>query len=153
LIIGGSVKGSDDYWHQVRQTIRLTDVGPLVIQRIEFIPDSQIECFFKAADLLILPYTSIFQSGLLALGYNFGLPVVAADVGSLKEDIVEGETGFVCRPEDSTDLARAIQKYFDSDLYRQLAERRSSIRAYAEDRLSWTKIARTTKAVYSQIRC
>ena len=38
----------------------------------------------------MLPYTHIFQSGVLFLGYSFGLPVIASDVGSLREDVIEG---------------------------------------------------------------
>ena len=43
---------------------------------------------------------------MLFLGYSFGLPAIAADVGSLKEEIIEGETGFVFKPRDSSDLGR-----------------------------------------------
>ena len=73
--------------------------------RAEYIPDDETELYFKAADVLVLPYRHIYQSGVLFLGYSFGLPVLAADVGALKEEIVEGKTGFVFKPEDSVDLA------------------------------------------------
>jgi len=53
---------------------------------------------------LVLPYTRVFQSGVLFLGYSFGLPAIAADVGNLKEEIIEGQTGFVFRPKDLSDL-------------------------------------------------
>ena len=77
---------------------------------------------------LVLPYRHIYQSGVLFLGHSFGLPVLAADVGSLKDDIVEGKTGFVFRPEDPDDLARVIEQYFASDLYADLNNRRKEIR-------------------------
>jgi len=48
-----------------------------------------------------------------------------ADVGSLKEEIIEGETGFVFKPRDSSDLARKIDKYFKSELFRNLETRRA----------------------------
>ena len=88
-------------------------------ERIEYIPDEETELFFKAADVLILPYTHVFQSGVLFLGYSFGLPAIAADVGNLKEEIIEGETGFVFKPQDSSDLAKTI-RYFNSELFRNL---------------------------------
>ncbi len=80
--------------------------------RADFIPDDETEVYFKAADVLVLPYRHIYQSGVLFLGYSFGLPVLAADVGALKEDIVEGKTGFVFRPEDPADLAETIARLF-----------------------------------------
>jgi glycosyltransferase involved in cell wall biosynthesis len=115
------------------------------------VPDAETEIYFKAADILILPYTHIFQSGVLFLGYNFGLPAIAADVGSLKEEIIEGQTGLVCRPRDATDLARAIENYFASDLYLHLQSRRQGIRAFAHERYSWSKVARITTEVYARL--
>ena len=99
-----------------------------MLLRAEFIPDDETETYFKAADVLVLPYRHIYQSGVLFLGHSFGLPVLAADVGSLKDDIVEGKTGFVFRPEDPDDLARVIEQYFASDLYADLNNRRKEIR-------------------------
>ena len=96
-----------------------------VLLRADFIPDDETEVYFKAADVLVLPYRHIYQSGVLFLGYSFGLPVLAADVGSLKDEIVEGKTGFVFRPEDPVDLARAIERYFASDLYADLNSRQA----------------------------
>ncbi|HXC35986.1 MAG TPA: glycosyltransferase, partial [Candidatus Acidoferrales bacterium] len=122
-----------------------------IIKRIEFIPDDETERYFKAADVLVLPYTHIFQSGVLFLGYSFGLPVIATDVGSLKDEIVEGRTGFVCRPKDPMALAKAIQSYFCSDLYKNLESRREDIKGYANERYSWCKVAAITTNVYAQV--
>ncbi len=83
------------------------------------------------------------------LGHSFGLPVLAADVGSLKDDIVEGKTGFVFRPEDPADLARAIEQYFASDLYADLNSRRREIRDYATERHSWEVVGEMTRNVYA----
>ena len=76
--------------------------------------DADTEIYFKAADVVVLPYTHIFQSGVLFLGYNFGLPAIATDIGSLRDDVIEGETGFICKPCDAIDLANCIRKYFSS---------------------------------------
>ena len=112
LLIAGRVKEAENYWKGIEETISSLNLSSSVLARIEYVPDEETEIYFKAADALVLPYTYIFQSGVLFLGYNFGLPVLAADVGSLKEDIVEGETGFVFRPQD---LTRVIKRFFQSD--------------------------------------
>lgn len=151
LIIAGPVKHDADYWNQIQQAIALAGVGNSIISRIGFVPDEQVEIFFKAADVLVLSYVHIFQSGLLSLGYSFGLPIIATDVGSLKEDVQEGATGLVCRPCDAADLARAIEQYFASELYRDLAHHRPLIRAYAEERFSWDKVSEMTQSAYSNI--
>jgi len=124
------------------------DTGRILL-RAEFIPDEEIEVYFKAADVLVLPYRHIFQSGILFLGYSFGLPVLAADVGSLKDDIVEGQTGFIFRPEDSAGLEKTLETYFASDLYVDLNNRRKQIRDYASERHSWDVVGRITMDVYA----
>src|SRR5207245_4192441 len=120
-----------------------------VITKIEYVPDEQTELYFKAADVLILPYAYVFQSGVLFLGYSFGLPAIAADVGSLKQEIIEGETGFVFKPRNSSDLARKIRNYFNNELFRNLERRRAGIKTYANDKYSWDKVAAIITAVYS----
>jgi len=151
LIIAGRPKGSETYWKEIQQAIARGGFSDRIIQRIEYIPDELTELYFKAADVLILPYTHVFQSGVLFLGYGFGLPAIAADVGALEEEIIEGETGFMFKPRDSVDLARKIDKYFNSELFGDLKNRRKQIREHANERYSWGKVAETTMAVYSNL--
>jgi len=151
LIIAGRPKGSENYWKQIRQAIARGGICDRIIQRIEYIPDELTELYFKAADVLILPYAHVFQSGVLILAYSFGLPVIAADVGSLSEEIIEGQTGFVFKPRDSSDLARKTDEYFASELFHNLETRRAQIKEYANERYSWNKVAAITTAVYSNL--
>jgi glycosyltransferase involved in cell wall biosynthesis len=151
LIIVGRPKGCDGYWKQIQQAIACSGIRDRIIQRIEYIPDELTELYFKAADVLILPYAHVFQSGVLFLAYSFGLPVIAADVGSLKDEIIEGQTGFVFKPRDSSDLARKTDDYFDSELFHNLETRRAQIKEYANERYSWNKVAAIATAVYSNL--
>ena len=149
LIIAGWPDECEKYWTTIQETIREDVRRGRLLVRAEFIPDAETEAYFKAADVLVLPYRGIFQSGVLFLGYNFGLPVLAADVGSLKDDIVEGETGFVFRPEDPGELAATIEKYFASDLFANLNKRRQEIRDFATRRHSWDVVGQMTVSVYA----
>lgn len=151
LVVAGRPKGAEDYWRRLLEKINRSAARDKMILKIEYVPDAETEIYFKAADVLVLPYTHVFQSGVLFLGYNFGLPALVADVGSLKEEIIEGKTGFVFGPGKVTELARAIENYFESDLYRQLNVRRNEIQNFANDRYSWSKVAAITKAVYAEI--
>jgi glycosyltransferase involved in cell wall biosynthesis len=152
LIIAGKIKkGYQAYWENIDRIIEEHDLESSIMRKIEFIPDEEIEIYFKASDVLILPYKNIFQSGVLFLAYNFGLPVIATDVGSLRENIVEGKTGFICKPEDPDDLAEKIDLYFNSDLYRNLEANRNELIKYANDKYSWEKIGEQTYAVYKSL--
>jgi len=151
LIIAGRPDRCEEYWRVIREGIREDVQRGQIILKAEFIPDDDTEVYFKAADVLILPYRDIYQSGVLFLGQSFGLPVIAADVGSLKDDIVESKTGFTFRPEDPVDLARAIERYFASGLYADLNRRRQEIRDYATGRHSWEVVAHATMSVYASL--
>lgn len=151
LLIVGNPKGSASYWNEIRRTIVNSNISDRVIEKIEYVPDEATELYFKAADALVLPYAHVFQSGVLFLGYNFGLPAIAADVASLKNEIVEGQTGLVFRAQDSSDLASKIDEYFESELFSNLEKTRFQIQQYAHERYSWSKVAEITTAVYSNL--
>jgi glycosyltransferase involved in cell wall biosynthesis len=151
LLIVGKPKGPQSYWNEIRQTIVNSGIRDRVVEKIEYVPDEATEVYFKAADVLILPYAHVFQSGVLFLGYSFGLPAIAADVGSLKNEIVEGKTGLVFRAQDPSDLASKIEEYFKSELFRNLETTRFQIKEYANERYSWDKVAAITTSVYSRL--
>ena len=151
LIIAGWPKNCESYWSAIRQSIREDVQKGRILLKAEYISDEETEVYFKAADVLALPYRYIYQSGVLFLGYSFGLPVLAADVGSLKEEIIEGETGFVFKPEDPADLARAIDRYFSSDLFASLSSRRKKIEEFATRHHSWDIVGQLTINAYSEL--
>jgi D-inositol-3-phosphate glycosyltransferase len=152
LILAGAVKsGCGEYGRMVRSAVTQPDMAGRVIARMEYIPDDETEVYFKAADVLVLPYREVFQSGVLFLAYGFGLPVIAADVGSLRDDIVEGRTGFVSKSNDPQDLASAIETYFESDLFHELDRRRPEIREHARASNSWDLVGELTRRVYVRL--
>lgn len=152
LVIAGKVKrGFEDYWSKIQEALSVDCLRDRVIQRIQFIADEDVERSFKASDVAVLPYVSIFQSGVPFLAYSFGLPVIASDVGSMREDIVEGKTGFVYSPATTQGLAKAIQSYFTSDLYRCLGAKRSEIQFFANQRNSWAIVGEKIVAVYRHL--
>jgi glycosyltransferase involved in cell wall biosynthesis len=151
IVAGESKKGSESYFEDITNQIGSHVNKDQIIKRIEFIPDEDAELYLKAADVLVLPYKDIFQSGVLFLAYSFGLPVIATDVGSFREEIVEGKTGFVCRPCDSLDLAQALQTYFESNLFLHLDSNREAIREYAHREHSWDAVAGLTCKAYEEM--
>jgi len=151
IVAGEAKKGSEEYLDEIQQSVKRDFDHGQVILRIQFIPDEEMELYFKGADVLVLPYKEIFQSGVLFLAYSFGLPVVATDVGSFREDIVEGTTGFVCQPGDPAELAKAIERYFTSDLFKTLEDRRRELKAYVNTNHSWDAVAESTRNAYTEI--
>jgi D-inositol-3-phosphate glycosyltransferase len=144
-------KGNESYLAALEQTAARELARGQVILQTRFIPDEEMELYLKAADVLVLPYNQIFQSGVLFLAYSFGLPVIATDVGSFREEIVEGVTGYLCRPSDAADLARTLESYFAADLYRHLGTRRQEIKEYADRHHSWSAVADLTRSAYETL--
>lgn len=151
LIVAGRPDNCEGYWQDVQTKIRDCANRKEVSICATYIPDTEAEIYFKAADVIVLPYKDIYQSGVLFLAHSFGLPVIAADVGSLKDDIVDGETGFVFRPDNPADLTKTIDRYFSSDLYRELGSRRNEIRQFATERHSWEIVGQITMAIYARL--
>jgi D-inositol-3-phosphate glycosyltransferase len=152
VIAGEPKKGHERHMAAVLSAIERSPRRAAITSKLDFIPDHEIERYFKAADVTVLPYTSIFQSGILFLAYRFGLPVIATDVGSFREDVIEGETGFVCRSGDPAELAQTIDRYFAHDLFRNLSAGRRRIAEFYHSRNSWDKAASITRAVYADLQ-
>jgi len=114
----------------------------------KFIPDDEISYYFNAADVLVLPYRAIYQSGVLFLSYSFGLPVIATDVGSFSDDIIEGKTGLLTEPNNIDSLSNSIREFYTTDLYIKKEYTRDLIKKYAEEKYSWYKIGEITYKLY-----
>jgi D-inositol-3-phosphate glycosyltransferase len=151
LVIAGRPKDCEKYWNELRGRMREDEKEGRILLRADYIPDEETEVYFKAADVLVLPYRYIYQSGVLFLGYSFGLPVLAADVGALRDEVVEGKTGYVFQPEDPMDLMKTMNSYFSSPLYDELSIRRDEIRDYATEHHSWDVVGEMTMSVYADL--
>jgi glycosyltransferase involved in cell wall biosynthesis len=151
IIASEPKKGSETYRDEIQETLKREFERGQIIPRIQFIPDDEVELYLKAADVLVLPYKEIFQSGVLFLAYSFGLPVVATDVGSFGEEIVEGRTGFLCPPGEPAELAKTLETYFASELYRNLKVNRQELKAYADANHSWNAVAELTRKAYAKM--
>src|SRR5262249_37890819 len=123
-----------------------------VLLRDSLIPNAEISILFKAADVLVLPYRAIYQSGPLSLAYRFGVPVIATRLATFESEVIPGVTGFLADPEDPRDLAEAIRRYFDSDLYRRPGDTSERIRRIGLERYSWDDISQTITGIYHRVQ-
>lgn len=73
-----------------------------------FIPDEEISDYMLACDALVLPYKEILTSGSVLLASSFGRPVVAPDIGGLR-DAVNSRSAILYDARDPEGLRRAMQ--------------------------------------------
>ena len=153
LIVAGRVKDRtcEAYWAELESLIEQRHLNNFVRKEIRYIPDGDVGLFFRASDVSVLPYRRVYQSGVLALSYAQGVPVIAADVGSLKADVLEGETGLIFRSGDVPDLVAKILTYFKSDLFMSLETRSRKISEYGAERFSWKSNVERTYGVYKSL--
>jgi len=104
-----------------------------------WIPEDEIQKLFSQSDLLILPYTSASQSGVVPIAASFGISVIATYVGGIPEQIEDGISGRLIQPGSSEKLSEAIREALDHpDLAHQ---RGDALRTRYEKRFHWENIA------------
>lgn len=106
--------------------------------------------YFAAADLVVLPYRAIDQSGVLLLALTYGCAVAATNVGGLGELIQDDKTGFLLPAPDPEALARLIDALRHDPA--RLARIRQGVTTVLSRDLSWAHLAAQTRAVYQTLR-
>ncbi len=110
----------------------------------EFILEERVECFFNAADTMVVPFTAVLTSGSVMLGLTFGLPVIAPALGCLPE-LISSETGILYDLDDRDSLSRALQQITKMNTT-EMGAKAFQIAAV----LDWDAIAKLTYQVYTR---
>jgi D-inositol-3-phosphate glycosyltransferase len=110
LLVGGEFYEDD---RPYRELIRELGLADRIVLHDRYIPNEEVADFFGAANVVVLPYVSATQSGIIQIAYNFNRPVITTDVGGLAEVVRAGELGEVVPPENPAALAEAMVGYFD----------------------------------------
>lgn len=113
LLIVGEVYGDDKIYYDILRKYDL-EADTTFINR--YVSDDEIELYFKAADILVLPYKQGTQSGVLQIAHNMGLGAVVTPVGGLPEMIETGKTGWVAKDITAEALKDALASYLKLDL-------------------------------------
>lgn len=139
LIVGefGNAEYKEGYVSQIKH-LALSSPGleADVIINDGYMPDREVEKYFAACDMVVLPYESATQSGIVQIAYGFGKPVTVTNVGGLPDVVSDGRTGYVVPPQDEKALAEAVVRYFAED---KEAEFTGNIAAEAY-RFSWERM-------------
>src|SRR5829696_6604788 len=113
-----------------------------------FITDPEVPAFMRRADLVVLPYRNIEQSGVLYTALAFGRPLVLSAVGGFPEVAEHGAARLV-PPEDPGALADALRELLaDRSARDALAD--AATRAAATT-YSWPRIGDQTIALYRDL--
>ncbi len=146
LIIAGQPQ--EDF-SKYQDEIAASGVSNRIILDLRYIPFAEFPKYFGAADVVALPYRRIQQSGALQLAYAHSRPVVATDVGDLRERVAEDHTGIVVPPEDPGAFASGIHDALANVMRSEEMGRRG--RLLAETKYSWSAVAERISEVYRSL--
>jgi len=133
-VVGEIYEGRERYLAQLKclgieQKVRLVD---------RYVANEEVEKYFAACDLVVLPYLSATQSAVVQIAYGFGKPVVVTSVGGLPDVVEDGSTGYVVPANDPEAVAGAVVRFYETGASESMAR---NIAASAE-RFSWEKCKR-----------
>ncbi|HXS32847.1 MAG TPA: glycosyltransferase family 4 protein [Solirubrobacterales bacterium] len=113
-----------------------------------FVEDAEVPAIFRRADLVVLPYRDVEQSGVLYTGLAFGKPLVLSAVGGFPEVATTGAARLV-PPEDPAALAEVLVELAgDPQARERLAA--AAVQAAAGP-YSWDAIASQTISLYKEL--
>lgn len=141
LVIAGHVRD-----HRLGAELRDRMRGdPRVQLHVGFVPHDRVQTYFRAADLVILPYREILNSGSAILALSFGVPVLVPAKGAMADlrhhvgdDWVRTYDGRLSAP-----VLQAAMRWART-------ARRESRPPLAE--FAWDRIARQTCSAYEAVR-
>ena len=132
-----------------RERIAEDGLSGRVILDLRYVPFERMRTYFSAADVVALPYRTIYQSHVLQWAYAFGRPVVVTDVGGLREAVAADGTGLIVGEEDRGELARAILTLLsDESLARAMGDRALHL---TRTKYSWEAVSEMLEGSYRSL--
>ncbi len=113
LVIAGRMRNSS--FAQYQKIIDTDLIGADIRLLIRHISNQERNRLFSAADLIVLPYSRIYQSGVLLQALSHGVPVIASRLPAFEEIIVDGVNGLLFEPDNLKQLALQIDRLFEKE--------------------------------------
>tara|TARA_B110000008_G_scaffold67018_1_gene67666 strand:+ start:482 stop:934 length:453 start_codon:yes stop_codon:yes gene_type:complete len=117
LVVGENYESLEKY----HEMIRANNMEDSFIFINHFVDKDDIKKYFLSSELVVLPYKSASQSGVLSLAYNFNRPVVITDVGGLSDYVSDKKSGFIVEP-DPVHISKKINMFFEENLFEMMSK-------------------------------
>lgn len=143
-VVGRPLSGTMTAYHELARRVPGT-----VRFLTDYVPEAQVQAFFRRADIVALPHRRIDQSGVLHIGLAFAKPMVVSALGGFVEVAEEHGAVRLVPSEDPGALAGAIQRLLDHP------DERMGLACQAEhaaaSHYSWDRIAARTLELYEDL--
>jgi len=116
---------------------------------IGFVADDHVATYFAAAELVVLPYRRIYQSGVILQAMSYSKAVVVSDLPGMTEIVRDRVNGYTFPSADIQKLSEAIIRALSNDAERSLmaANGLEYIRRYHD----WYQIGKATANIYRAV--
>lgn len=113
----------------------------------KYLSNEEIARYNQLATVVVCPYTSASQSGVVMTSFAFDNPVIATNTGALPEAVETGVTGLIVPPNDAGALYKAICDLFSNPA--EIDSMRNNVNAkYSDSESSWKSITQQTYHLY-----
>ena len=113
-----------------------------------YLTNTEIADLNRRASLVICPYRSASQSGVVMTSFAFGTPILATKVGAFAEMIEHGITGWLIEPNDKSALAKAILHLFANPTLLTYMQTSTASRHSTEN---WLAISQEHLELYAEL--
>ena len=130
--------------------LKAKDIDSIITWKAYFLTDEELYQEINAADLIVLPYRNISQSGVLLLSIFFGKLIICSDLPSFKETMQGGEGDglddcLFFKSEEANSLRELFKKYIDGSIDEEAVRKRIM---HLKSQYSWQSAAKATMKVY-----
>lgn len=112
LVIAGKVW--KDTFSVYEDMIKNLDIEKSVLSKIEYIPNEDVPYYLRSADIMALPYTKVYNSGVMIRALSLGIPTICSNTGPFPEFIEDGSNGYLFKTSDSNSLADKLDSALKS---------------------------------------
>ncbi len=147
LLIAGKPWEND--FSNYQRIIDENNLSDYCLLHTKFIPHADVEHYYCAADLVVLPYNKIFQSGVLMMTLSYGKPALVSDLPPLKEVVTDMQTAFLFESENPISLAEKLNLILLDP--GKLEQVRINGEKLINTKYDWNEIGRQTKLAYQSL--
>lgn len=107
VVVAGN--GKDDVLNKMKNDNRF-----IILNR--YISNTELVYLVRNCRVLVCPYLAASQSGIVQTAMVFKKPIIATNVGAFSETVIDGENGYLVKPQSPAEIASAIRKIYNEEL-------------------------------------
>lgn len=114
-----------------------------------FLSNDEMMAYIKESSVILLPYKTASQTGIIPTCTLYGKPFIATRVGAFPEMVIDGYNGLLIEPNNPRELASGIRKMIEEPyLIKRVSDGAANFGC--GDKYDWESIALQTIEFYKQ---